>query len=207
MEAASLILSVVALIVGLVVAGFGIWFQYKLSEGSSRQLTEAQSVLSKLEGVSLQLRETQQGQFGMMLEAVLHVPTQILSQGVGQLPAPPAQPALGDASSKEIEDLRQALYNERVLRLIFGSQLALLRELNQAHGLPVETARITYFEMHVASANQYNLTPMKDIQTYVDFLETWQLVRIEDGKYFITSYGINFLVYVTQWGLVAPTIL
>ena len=71
MDVAALIISIAAIGVALVVSGFGIWLQWKMFEASSNQLNDAQKLLSKLEGVSLQLRGTQEQQFNTLLDAVV----------------------------------------------------------------------------------------------------------------------------------------
>jgi hypothetical protein len=69
LDEASLILSVVGIFLSLVIAAFAIWFQWQISIESANQLTQASTVLAKIEGVALQLRETQEGQFEKLLDA------------------------------------------------------------------------------------------------------------------------------------------
>jgi hypothetical protein len=102
----------VGLIIGLVIAGFGIWFQWQMSVESSKQLRESQSILSKLEGVSLQMRETQVDQYQQLLNAVLREKVQASTEigaaeeRLAQLEeAQKEQPQL----AKELGSIREAL--------------------------------------------------------------------------------------------------
>ena len=71
MEVAAIIISVVAIGVALTTSGFAVWLQWQMSVASNNQLGEAQKVLAKLEGVSLELRETQREQFSTVLDALI----------------------------------------------------------------------------------------------------------------------------------------
>lgn len=112
METAALIVWVVA----LAGVAFAIWFQWGMYKASTAQLGSAQQVLSKLEGVSLQLRETQQQQFRDVLRALIEERRQAASDAGDQ--ARLAETRLADLErrlekepelAEEMHELRQAL--------------------------------------------------------------------------------------------------
>lgn len=74
MVVASLVISILAVALSLIVAGFGIFIQFKMYEATTGQLGEMKDLVGQLHGLTDRLVEIQQHQFDKMLDAFVTRP-------------------------------------------------------------------------------------------------------------------------------------
>jgi hypothetical protein len=87
---------------------------------------------------------------------------------------------------------------EFVYRLIFGSQIALLKSINTMGGSMSEDDAHQFYQT-VASANP-NVFPADRPGPYLNFLVRQGLLLPQDGHFLITDFGREFLVWLAQTG-------
>lgn len=94
---------------------------------------------------------------------------------------------------------------ERINRLIFGSQLLMLRRLNDQNSMLITEAEQIY---ETEAKMKYN-EEYKDqtFQNWLDFLLKMELIYIRDDKLYITIYGIEMLAYYTRHRMFWPRAL
>jgi len=132
-----------------------------------------------------------------------------VEKAVGELSKTTGEKGAGQASKastreeweRRAMDYRTALMYEQAYRVIFGTQLELLRflNLNQA-GLSAD--ELDYFyQMHLTttrsaapSAGSYYIPR----EQFLGFLTGWGLVQVTDNRYAITDFGQGFLEYLTR---------
>ncbi|MCF6100361.1 hypothetical protein [Mesorhizobium muleiense] len=88
---------------------------------------------------------------------------------------------------------------ERVHRLIFGSQIDLLKSLNLTGPKSMELVRPYYDEAAILSPDFYK---DYDFDKWLSFLTSAELVEIKDGQMDITETGREFLVYMVNTRLI-----
>ena len=94
----------------------------------------------------------------------------------------------------ELERYRLGYFFERTYRVIYGTQINLLRYLSYTGGASAD--ELSHFnEEHLrlmrAAWPAYNYAPA----SYLGFLQSSSLITVQDGKYSITELGRSFL----QW--------
>jgi hypothetical protein len=99
---------------------------------------------------------------------------------------------------RHLAKTRLALACELVYRLIFGSQIALLKSINTMGGSMSE-ADVHQFYETVVSANP-NIFPADRPEPYLNFLVRQGLLFPQDGHFLITDFGREFLVWLAQTG-------
>jgi hypothetical protein len=87
---------------------------------------------------------------------------------------------------------------EFVYRLIFGSQIALLKNINTMGGGMSEADAHQYYQA-VASAYP-DIFPADQPEPYLDFLVRQSLLFPKDRHFLITDFGREFLVWLAQCG-------
>jgi hypothetical protein len=88
---------------------------------------------------------------------------------------------------------------ERTYLLIFGSQIQLLRSMNQSPGgLPEREVRAIYETAVTQQPETYSGVPF---ESWIGFIETTTLVSRNDENYVLTPYGRGFLKYLIAQGL------
>lgn len=125
-----------------------------------------------------------------------------LSKTTGEKGAGPARTVgtTQDWEQRAVE-YKTALIYEQAYRVIFGTQLDLLRflNLNQA-GLSAD--ELDYFyQMHlttVRSASPSRGSYHIPREQFLSFLTSWGLVQVTDNRYAITDFGQGFLEYLTR---------
>lgn len=90
-----------------------------------------------------------------------------------------------------------ALDFEQIYNIIFGSQIFLLRRLNEVAGSGLDYEFIkNYFE------NVQDLFPEQlsrwTLEQYLDFLFKRTLITVKDNNYHITIKGVDFLLWLTK---------
>jgi hypothetical protein len=92
---------------------------------------------------------------------------------------------------------------ERAYGLIFGSQLSLLRILNERPGLPTDEVR-TYFYDTAVSTYPHTYANYSFDQ-WLSFMTSQVLVCVKDGRVHITIRGREFLKFLIQEGYPTTT--
>lgn len=88
---------------------------------------------------------------------------------------------------------------ERLYRLIFGSQIAILKCLNTRTDSPEAPIRAIYGE---AKGRYPAFYESYSFEEYIQFLVSWELITVTaDHKYKITETGREFLGYMVSLGL------
>jgi len=103
----------------------------------------------------------------------------------------------------ELWQAQTDLYHERVYRNIYGTQIALLQDLNQRPaGIPVEEVLTSHFQRHVDAGKIWAPAYQGNFTNYIDFLTSWGLIQhLPAGIYHITAAGRGFLTYLTALGI------
>jgi hypothetical protein len=95
--------------------------------------------------------------------------------------------------------VRAAQRREQVHSVIFGSQLYLLKKLNEAASAGLESAVVDKHFDHVQKTFSDQLgTWSKD--DYLHFLFTRVLIRTDEGRYRITVRANGFLMWLIRMG-------
>ena len=83
--------------------------------------------------------------------------------------------------------------------LIFGSQIELLQALN-VQASPVEVEFL--FSFYEAAKKEYpEAYANNTFENYINFIKSFGLINMENGKYFITVLGRGFLTYLAENGI------
>jgi predicted transcriptional regulator len=97
------------------------------------------------------------------------------------------------------------LYAEQVYRTIFGSQIALLKQLNIALSITRDQIE-SFYEM--AKAQFPVVYATYSFEQYIHYLQSWNLVSTQDNKqYAITDEGKAFLQWIVLVGAVENKLL
>ena len=116
----------------------------------------------------------------------------------------------GDAETKAAALLRQelantqhALYHERVYRVLWGTQIALLQALNERlDGLSMLEVMTTYLTKHNKAAQTVSASYKRDFASFIKFLVDEGLIEFAQlARYAITDLGRGFLTYLTLQGI------
>ena len=113
------------------------------------------------------------------------------------------------AAAEEIEAVRAQLtqaqldlYYERVYRLIWGTQIALLKELNELGPQSMAALMGNHFQEHLKRVRILTPQYVGDFGAYLNFLTSWGLIEfIQPASYQITTLGRGFLTYLTSNGI------
>jgi len=99
---------------------------------------------------------------------------------------------------RHLAKTRLVLGCELVYRLIFGSQIALLKSINtRGGGMPEADAH----QFYQAVASTYpDIFPVDQPEPYLGFLVRQGLLFSQDGHFLITDFGREFLVWLAQSG-------
>jgi hypothetical protein len=99
------------------------------------------------------------------------------------------------------EKIKQELINtqiyldfERIYRLIFGSQIDILKSLRMAGIIGEPTSNLIF--SFVVTQRMYSLLSSWSFTQYISFLSSSNLITFKDDKYFITEKGNGFLTYI-----------
>jgi len=92
-----------------------------------------------------------------------------------------------------------ALYYERLNSAIWGSQIYLLRFLNSS--MTGETSEIPRRFYDSAAANYPDVYSQYSFESYMDYLVNAHLIIGQEGRYLITEWGRDFLVYLAREGI------
>ena len=96
-----------------------------------------------------------------------------------------------------------ALDYEQIYNLIYGSQILLLRRLNEAVGQGRLKEYMDDYFLKVKSKHQDLFT--WSFEQYLDFLFKRALIITVDGKYHITTKGVDFLTWIVRNGRTEDT--
>jgi hypothetical protein len=86
---------------------------------------------------------------------------------------------------------------EQIYNVIFGSQLFLLRELNEAAGTGLDQNTINSHFEHVQGLFPEQLKHW-NVDQYLSFLFRNTLITLKDNKYHITIKGTDFLIWLIK---------
>lgn len=94
---------------------------------------------------------------------------------------------------------RVALEFEQIQNLIFGSQIFLLKKLNEVTGVG---QALPLVQAHFAHVQQTFPDSFSDwsLENYLHFLVDRALIVYQDGKYHITNLGKEYLVWMARTG-------
>ena len=98
-----------------------------------------------------------------------------------------------------------ALDYEQIYNLIYGSQILLLRRLNEAVGQGRLKEYMDDYFLKVKSKHQDLFT--WSFEQYLDFLFKRALIITVDGKYNITTKGVDFLTWIVRNGRTEDRVL
>ena len=91
-----------------------------------------------------------------------------------------------------------ALDYEQIHNLIFGSQIMLLKRLNEVAGQGRNEAYVEGFFSEVQGMfSELSEWLFKD---YLSFMFTRSLITVEDGNYHITNKGVDYLAWIARTG-------
>lgn len=100
-------------------------------------------------------------------------------------------------SSWIIADLNQKLYFEKIYRIIFSSQISILKSIN-SFGSAGVTADIRQSHFNAVMTNSPSAVPF-NIEQYFDFLiSTGFIEKTDDGNTRITEEGQDFLIWMVS---------
>ena len=88
---------------------------------------------------------------------------------------------------------------EQVQNLIFGSQIFLLKKLNEVSGQGQPSALVESHFEHVQKVFSDSFTDWS-LEKYLHFLFERSLVIFQDGRYHITNLGKEYLVWIARTG-------
>lgn len=98
--------------------------------------------------------------------------------------------------TKHLAAMQLVFLAERAYRLIFGSQIALLKGLNTAGSAPEDKLRQYYEGVKTIHPQFYATYPF---ESYMGFLVSQGLInKNQDGQYFVTDVGKEFLKWLTD---------
>lgn len=83
--------------------------------------------------------------------------------------------------------------------LIFGSQILILKELSLASGVGLKPERMQQYFESVKSSNPGAFDGWS-LDKYLVFLFDQGLIIIQDGNYYITVRGVEFLIWLVKLG-------
>lgn len=94
---------------------------------------------------------------------------------------------------------QMALEFEQVHSVIFGSQIFLLKKLNEFIGNGLDPI---YLQKHFDNAQNLFSEGLGDwtLEKYLNFLLNRVLIRMDSGKYHITVRGAEFLIWLIRMG-------
>jgi hypothetical protein len=120
----------------------------------------------------------------------------------GDVPAepPPAPPSGPDATVQQLQAYVYYWYYEKTYRIIFGSQIRCLRQLNVnkvlgATAQDIESYWKEYRERAKAISGAY------EFDQFIGFLVNARLAEKRGDRYFITELGVGFLQWITAEGV------
>ena len=90
-----------------------------------------------------------------------------------------------------------ALDFEQIYNIIFGSQIFLLRKLNEAAGTGLNIEKIKSHFEHVQGLFDEQLNSWT-LEQYLSFLFGRTLITVKDNSYHITIKGVDFLIWLTK---------
>jgi len=100
-----------------------------------------------------------------------------------------------------LAEARIATEFEKIYRLIFGSQIAGLRELNSRHSVPTAEARRRFDEEVVPANPDFYRGEQFTFEQWLGFLRNSGLVAEAEERLSLTPLGKDFLGYLTALGL------
>jgi hypothetical protein len=99
---------------------------------------------------------------------------------------------------RHLAKTRLLLACEFVYRLIFGSQIALLKTINtRGGGMPEADAHQFY---QTVASSYPDIFPADQPEPYLNFLIRQNLIFRQDGHFLLTDFGREFLVWLAQSG-------
>lgn len=87
---------------------------------------------------------------------------------------------------------------EQIYNMIFGSQIFLLKKLNEAKGLGLPNETIIAHFAHVQQT--FKEFGSWTLQQYLTFLRVRALIVVAEETYHITNFGVEFLTWMTRNG-------
>jgi hypothetical protein len=88
---------------------------------------------------------------------------------------------------------------EQIQNLIFGSQIYLLKKLNEIAGQDLSPAELQLHYEHVQKMFSEQFSDWS-LEKYLHFLFARSLVVLQDGRYHITNLGKEYLVWIARTG-------
>jgi len=121
-----------------------------------------------------------------------------IDQEIAQLPTMDPRPLNKRLKRALAYSNRSALF-EHVARLIYGTQISVLKHLSTSTTGATEADLRPIFEEHKRRISIQDAKDFKpDFLTWVGFLQTNGLIGFEEGKYVITERGRQFLKSATE---------
>ena len=103
---------------------------------------------------------------------------------------------------KSLASAQGTLNYENIHRVIWGSQLSLLRHLNTtSKGSSLEVLKVFYDEGSVRAPDMY---ANYSFEQYLAYLTACNLIEKHDNCYLITQLGVDYLGYLTLYGIGDP---
>lgn len=104
--------------------------------------------------------------------------------------------------TKALASIQGKLYYQSVHNAIWGSQLSLLRHLNTApKGSSLEVLKVFY---DLGAAKTPSMYTNYKFEQYSEYLIGSHLIEKQDNCYFISQLGIDYLSYLTLYGIKDP---
>lgn len=92
------------------------------------------------------------------------------------------------------------LWFEQAYNAIYGSQIVLLKQLNEVAG---KGQSLDFVSSYFSSTKERHPNQFKDwdLERYLSFLRKHLLITNKDDNYHITTRGVGFLVWLARYGL------
>jgi len=91
------------------------------------------------------------------------------------------------------------LEHEQTYDTIFGSQIHLLKKLNENTGVGLHKDYLIAFYKTVKEDNEDAFASW-ELEQYLEYLSARTLITIKQGNYYITDRGQDFLIWLTKHG-------
>jgi hypothetical protein len=100
--------------------------------------------------------------------------------------------------SRHLAATQLVLDFEQIHSLIFGSQIYLLKKLNEVAGQGKSKEFINNYFSQVK--DMFNELREWTVEQYLDFLRSRALITFQDGNYHITNKGVEYLTWMIRTG-------
>jgi len=154
-------------------------------------------------GPYAEMEPPQQGQGIGLAEVPLHPSEDVALTKAVEETDPKIRAAQQEAEARAQDAALYLTYYqyERLYRLLFGTQIGLLFQINPRFEGAAASELAWFHEEHLRQMRLANPGYNYPFENYIDFLKSNQVLNEESGRYFITDYGRGFLQYLTEFRL------